>query len=130
MDTLEQPLYVLEPIVLTFFGINIEVNFEHPENAYPPIIVTLFGMMMEVKEEHPQNAHIPIVVVPSSITIDSINSLLLYQGTEEGEEKYFISPFPFIVNAPSARMALQSVPHSHSSHFTERRNIENTKMYF
>ena len=29
-----------------------DVKEEHPANAHTPIVVTLFGMMMEVKEEH------------------------------------------------------------------------------
>ena len=153
--TENNPKNALNPIHVTLFGIVIEVKEEHPLNALCSIAVTLLEMvievkeeqerntklfifmtpsviLIEVKEEHPSKAYSPIDVIPSSITTDLINFLLLYQGTEEEEEeeKLFISPFPLIVNTPSARMALQSFPHSHSSHFTERRNIESTKVYF
>ena len=39
----------MSPILVTPFGIVIEVKPEQPENALSPILVTLFGIVMDVK---------------------------------------------------------------------------------
>ena len=51
IDVIERQENALFPIVVTLFGIVMDVKEEHSRNAYFPIVVTLFGMVMDVKEE-------------------------------------------------------------------------------
>ena len=44
-------------------------RFEQPENAEPPILVTEFGMVIEVKPEQPENALLPMLVTEFGIVI-------------------------------------------------------------
>ena len=52
----EHPSNADSPIVVTLFGIVIEVKEKHFQNAPFPIVVTLFGIVIDVKEEHSENA--------------------------------------------------------------------------
>ena len=63
----------LPPIVVTLFGMVMDVKEEQKENALFSIVVTLFGMVMDVKEEHSINASSPIVV-----TLFGIEKLLSF----------------------------------------------------
>ena len=51
-DVMLHPLNAPSPIVVTLFGMVIDVKEEQSLNASSPIVVTLFGMVMDVKEEH------------------------------------------------------------------------------
>jgi hypothetical protein len=55
------------PILVTLFGIVIEVRFEQFINAQSPMPVTLLGIIIEVKPVTLENASMPITVTPSSI---------------------------------------------------------------
>ena len=43
-------------MLVTLFGIVMEVKLLQPENAAPPMLVTLSGIVMEVKLLQPENA--------------------------------------------------------------------------
>ena len=44
------------PILVTLFGMVIEVRLEQPEKALFPILVTPSGMLMEASLLHPEKA--------------------------------------------------------------------------
>jgi len=43
-------------MLVTLFGIVIEVRPEQPEKAFEPMLVTLFGIVIEVRPEQPEKA--------------------------------------------------------------------------
>ena len=54
--TFLQPEKASSPIVVTRFGIIIEVKEEHCLKAPTRIVVTRFGIVTEVREEQPEKA--------------------------------------------------------------------------
>ena len=85
----------LLPIEITPSGITIDVNAEHPLNAYSPILTTLPGMDTEVKLSVPLSllypqvkALIPIFVTPSLITIVRIKERMVYHGIVSSKVVY------------------------------------------
>ena len=50
-------------MLVTPFGIVIEVKLVQPENADQPMLVTLSEIVIEVKLVQPENARLPIFVV-------------------------------------------------------------------
>ena len=52
IDVIERQENASSPIVVTLFGMVMDVKEEQEENALSPIVVTLFGIVMDVKEEH------------------------------------------------------------------------------
>ena len=72
----------------------MDVNLEQEENAHSPIVVTLFGIVMDVKERHPLNAYFPIVVIPSEIVTFLIEPFDASHGLAEEFSKSIIFPVP------------------------------------
>jgi hypothetical protein len=56
-------------MLVTLFGIAIDVSEEHPQNAHCPILVTRFGIVTDVSEEQFLNALFPIFVTGSSVPL-------------------------------------------------------------
>lgn len=50
-------------MLVTLFGISMEVRAEQPLNATPPMLSTLFGITIVVREEQPSNAPPEIIVI-------------------------------------------------------------------
>ena len=55
-------------MLVTLFGIVIDVSPVQPENAPLPMLVTASGIVIEVRLEHPEYAEFPMFSVPSTTT--------------------------------------------------------------
>ena len=67
-------------MLVTLFGIVIDVRALHLKKAQSPMLVTLFGMVTDVRDSHPEKAELPILVTPSGIgtlPMGAISVLLL-----------------------------------------------------
>ena len=57
-------------MLVTLFGIVIEVKPVQPENALPPMLVTLLGIVTEVKAVQSENVQSPMLVTPLGIVTE------------------------------------------------------------
>ena len=67
-------------MVVTDFGIFIEVKPEQPSKVLSPMVVTDFGISIEVKLLQPSNARFPMLVTEFGITVllqPTISALLV-----------------------------------------------------
>ena len=51
-------------MLVTLFGMVMEVNLVQPSNALSPMVVTLLGMKIEVKSLRLENSPLAILVTP------------------------------------------------------------------
>jgi hypothetical protein len=56
-------------MLVTLFGMVIEVRPLQPLKAEVPILVTLFGMVIEVRPLQPLKAEVPILITGDFITL-------------------------------------------------------------
>ena len=56
-------------MLVTLFGISIEVSPVQPEKASQPMLVTLFGISIEVSPVQPLKAYQPMLVTLFGITV-------------------------------------------------------------
>ena len=57
-----QPWKARKPMLVTLFGISIDVRFVQPENAAFPMLVTPSGISIDVRPVQPWKASSPIFV--------------------------------------------------------------------
>ena len=95
------------PMVETLFGMVMEVRPWQLENAPSPMLVTLFGFVMEVRPWQLENAELPMLETPCSIITVLIEARISYQGLPPHSQS-LIAPVPLIVSVPSTNVAITS----------------------
>ena len=68
--TCEQELKALPPMLVTEFGMVIDLRAEHRAKALPPMLFTPSGMVIEVRAEQLQKELSPMLVTESPIKTD------------------------------------------------------------